>query len=289
VDNSRFPYWPIVERPPIRWPNDARIALWTMPNIEHFRLDNEGPRSGGGGLDARVFGHKDYGPRVGVWRMMEVLDNHSLRATVALNADVCRFYPQIIAAGNERRWEWMGHGITNSVRLNGMSEEQEREAIRQTLDTIEQHAGQRPAGWLGPGLVETLATPDLLAEAGVTYLCDWPNDDQPFPVRVRQGRLLMVPPTVELADLGLFEHHGTTPEQYYRLVCDHFEVLYEEASTSGKLFGLPLHPYVIGQPGASRWLDKALAYVTSFPDVWKTTGGEIADWYYTHYFEAAPT
>jgi peptidoglycan/xylan/chitin deacetylase (PgdA/CDA1 family) len=287
MENERYPYSAIAERPTLRWPNDARVAFWIIPNIEHFRFDkpNADLAASGPVPDVRNFGVRDYGNRVGIWRMMEVLDKHGLRATVALNSDVCNFYPQIIRAGVERRWEWMGHGITNSQRISGFEEDEERRIIQTVVDTIAASTGQPPRGWLGPGLTETFRTPDLLAAAGITYLCDWCVDEQPFPMRVQSGRLISVPYSLELNDIPAFEGKGWSAGQFYQAVCDQFDVLYADGERSGRVMALALHPYLSGHPYRSKALDKALAHITSHDKVWLTTGGEIADWYYQHYYD----
>jgi allantoinase len=123
MDNDRYAYWPLPERPRIEWPNGARVAFWIIPNVEHFRIDKAFMGAPGPLPDVPAFAQRDYGARVGIWRLMESFDKFGLRATVALNADVCRFNPQIIRAGVERKWEWMGHGVTNSERLTGMDEQ----------------------------------------------------------------------------------------------------------------------------------------------------------------------
>lgn len=290
MENERYPYWPLPSRPAIRWPNDARLAFWIIPNVEHFRFDR--PVSD---LDYRSpipdipnFAQRDYGPRAGIWRLMDVLDKHSLRATVALNADVCRLYPEIVKAGLERNWEWMGHGVTNSQRLSGMDEPQERETIQHVVKTIAESTGQAPRGWLGPGLSETHNTPDLLAEAGITYLADWCVDDQPFPMRVKSGRMISLPYSQELNDIPVFVRKGQTAEQFQQMICDQFDVLYEEGERSGRVMALALHPFLTGHPFRAKWLDKALGYIAGHQQVWLTTGGEIADWYYQHYYDQAP-
>lgn len=288
MENVRYPYWPMPNRPAIRWPSNARIAFWVIPNIEHFRFDKPTSDSPPGGPDIYSYAQRDYGSRVGVWRIMEVLDKYGLRATVALNADVCRLYPQVIVAGVQRSWEWMGHGVTNSERLTGLDEEAERQLIRGVVDTIAESTGRAPRGWLGPGLAETANTPDLLAEAGITYVADWCADDQPFPMRVRSGRLISVPYSQELNDIPAFMRKGLTPEQFCQQVCDQFDVLYEEGERSGRVMALALHPFLSGHPFRAKWLDKALGYITDHSDVWFATGGEIADWYYQHHYDAAP-
>jgi peptidoglycan/xylan/chitin deacetylase (PgdA/CDA1 family) len=188
----------------------------------------------------------------------------------------------------ERRWEWLGHGITNSYRLVQMGEDEERAIIQEVVRTITDATGAAPTGWLGPGLSETYNTPDLLAEAGITYLCDWCVDDQPFPMRVRSGRMINVPYSQELNDIPVFMRKGHTAEQFCQMICDQFDVLYEEGARSGRVMAVALHPYLTGHPFRSKWLDKALSYVTGHDKVWLTTGGEIARWYYDHYYDQAP-
>lgn len=288
MENQRYPYWPLPERPPIRWPNDARVAFWIIPNVEHFRFEGGERTVGSQDPDVYTYASRDYGLRVGIWRMMEILDKHHVRATVALNSDVCRFEPQIISAGNQRGWEWMGHGITNSERLIGMDEAAERETIQAVVQTIAEHTGASPRGWLGPGLGETLRTPDLLAEAGITYVCDWCADDQPFPLRVRSGRLISVPYSTEFNDIPAFMRKSHTPAQFYEMICDQLDVLHEEGAQSGRVMALALHPYLSGHPYRAKWLDRALEYVTGHDGVWVATGGEIAQWFYDYYYDQAP-
>jgi peptidoglycan/xylan/chitin deacetylase (PgdA/CDA1 family) len=290
VENERYPYWPIVEREPIQWPNGARIAFWVIPNVEHFRFDQAGYEAGRNARAPDVYGYaaRDYGNRVGVWRLMDAFDKFGIRATVALNSDVCRFHPQIIKAGVERNWEWMGHGISNSEPLGGTDDETQRGVIRRVVDTIAEHTGKAPRGWLGPGLGETFSTPDLLAEAGIEYVCDWCADDQPFPMRVKSGRLINVPYSLEFNDIPLFTRKFYTPKQVLQMTRDHFDVLYEEGARSGRVLALALHPYITGHPHRIHWLEQALKYITSHEGVWVTTGGEIADWYYQHYYDGAP-
>ena len=161
----------IVDRPPLRWPNGARVAVWVIPNIEHFLFDRPSTRLADGSLglnpDVLNYSWRDYGVRVGIWRMMEVMERYGVKGTVALNSDVCKHYPRIIEEGKKLDWEWMGHGQSNSVLWTGLDMDKERVLIRDVLDVIERACGVRPRGWLNPALTETLNTPDLLAEAGV--------------------------------------------------------------------------------------------------------------------------
>jgi polysaccharide deacetylase len=174
MKTDRYNYAPIIERKPIRWPNSARVALIVAPNIESFHIDKTIPGSVSSYLpDVTNYALRDYGSRVGVFRMMEVLDKHGVRATVLLNSDVCAHHPQIIAEGNKRGWGWLGHGVTNIIRITQYKPEEERGVIRQIRDTIAAATGKGPRGWLGPGGGdESVDTLDHLAAEGYDYVCD---------------------------------------------------------------------------------------------------------------------
>lgn len=286
MENRRYDYQPIIRRKKIRWPNGARIALWVCPNIEYFHIDKVIPAASASHLpDIQGYTLRDYGSRVGVFRLMDVLDKHGIRASVLLNAEVCERHSAIIEEGKKRNWEWLGHGLTNNVRMSDYPREEERKIIRQVRETITAAVGKAPKGWLGPGLVETFDTPDHLAAEGFEYLCDWGYDDQPIPMRVCSGRMIMVPYQQGINDIGTLLHFHHTPEEYFRMVCDQFDTLYQEGAENGRVMAIPLHPFVIGLPFRIKYLDKALEYICSHEGVWRATGWEIADWYYRHYYE----
>jgi peptidoglycan/xylan/chitin deacetylase (PgdA/CDA1 family) len=288
MNHNRFEYSPIIKRPPLRWPNDARLALWIISNIEHHEFDGPGIGNSPPVVfpDVLNYGWRDYSLRVGVWRFMEMLDRYGLRATVALNGRVCEQCPEIIEEGRKRNWEFMGHGMSNSQLLAGQPEEEERKIIKNTVDIITRSVGRAPQGWLGPGLAETVRTPDILAENGITYVCDWCNDDQPYPFRVKAGKLISIPYSVEINDIPFIVGKGRTPEQFQQAIQDQFDVLYEEGKRTGKVMAISLHPFITSVPYRHKYLNLALDYITKRRDVWFTTGGEIADWYYKNYYQA---
>src|SRR5579883_1232195 len=171
-----FPYSPIIRRPRLEWPKGERLALWIIPNMEFFSLEELVPGASGGGPkipDLPTWAARDYGNRIGVFRLMQVLDRHGIRATVALNSQVCVHHPEIIEEGQKRRWEWMGHNETNTTRLNAVPPEEESKLIHRALATIAKATGTKPVGWLGSGLTETWNTLDYLAAEGCEYVCDW--------------------------------------------------------------------------------------------------------------------
>jgi allantoinase len=285
-DHGRFDDWPIIRRPKLEWPNGARLAFWIAVNVEDYRFDRPGLSlytAPSRIPDVLNYGWREYGPRVGFWRIMKVLDNFQVRASLAINSDVCDRRPVIIEEAVKRNWEFIAHGINNSEFLTGLNESDERAVVRTVLEKITAATGKRPRGWLGPGLAESFQTPDLLAEEGIEYVCDWCNDDQPYPMKVRSGRLLSVPYAIELNDIQTSLAFGYEPEVYRRVVCEQFDVLYEESAESGRVMALPIHDFIVGVPYRIRYLERILDHVLRHKDVWITTGGEIAEWYHTRY------
>lgn len=282
TDNTLFDYRPITERPPLTWPDGKTVAVYIGLNIEHFLVGQPStsiwPDTAALVPDALNHGWRDYGVRVGIWRVIDSLDRHGFRASALLNSLVVANYPQIITAGTARNWAWLAHGRTNSALHTGLSRDAERRELTEIVDTITAGTGQRPRGWMGPGLTETAHTPELLAELGLDYVLDWTNDDQPYPLTV--PGMISVPYTVELNDLLVFARGVTGPE-YLRMVRDQYEQLRADAGgTSGRVLALALHPFVIGQAFRAKYLDQALEFLAAQPDAWLTTSDEIAAHYH---------
>ena len=276
----RFDYSPISTRTPLKFPKKARVAFWVVPNIEHFVLDRSNVALFPNNLKPDVSGYswRDYSPRVGVWRVMKVMDKYRVKGTVALNSAVCKYYPEIIQACKKRGWEFMGHGIANSWFLGDIDEKTERAMIKEVVKTIQRSTGKRPQGWLGPAMAETYRSLDILAENGIKYVCDWTNDDQPYRMKVKKGSLFSIPYSAELNDLPIFIRNGFTSDEFYQMCKEQFDTLYDEGRENGRVMCLSLHPFVIGQPFRIKALDRVLKYITSKKDVWVTTGSEIIDW-----------
>jgi allantoinase len=275
----------IFERKPFAWPEGKTLAVWIIPNVEAWSYDSAvgvttSPNPGNVVPDVINYAWREYGMRVGLWRIAEVLDSAGVRATVALNSSVCEIFPKAVEEMKKRHWEFMGHGITNSQLLSSTSGvDEERKLIQTALRTIEHTAGERPKGWLGPGLAETFNTLDILAEEGVRYVGDWNNDDQPYPMKVRKGKLFSLPYCMELNDIGLFARHGYTGEEYLRAVTDQFETLYAESRKLARVMGIPLHPFLTGQPLHIKYFQQAIAHMQKQDRVWFATGNEIAEAY----------
>ncbi len=282
---NRLDYLPISGRPPLVLPGKARVVVFCVINVEQWELEAPIPRpvltppGGGPGPvpDIPNWTWHEYGMRVGFWRFKEVLDRHGARVTVALNGAVCGSYPPIVQACLAAGWELMGHGLVQKP-LNRV--EDERAAIRETISLIREASGKAPRGWLGPGLVETWETPDLLAEEGIEYCCDWVLDDQPQDLKVRGGRrLVAIPYTLEVNDSPLFMIQHQLPQEFLRRVTEQFDTLYAEGRESARVMAIGLHPYLMGVPHRIRYLDLALQHIRRHPDVLFWTGSEILDWY----------
>ncbi|MGE3248289.1 MAG: polysaccharide deacetylase family protein [Beijerinckiaceae bacterium] len=267
---SNFPYRAIVDHPPVKWPGGARIAVWVIPNIEHFHLELPGPLP-----DIRNHSRRDYGNRVGIWRLMETMAKYDVKGTVALNGEVGKYYPRIMEEAVKLDWELMGHGLTNSTLLTQMKPEEEKACIAEVRNIIEGF-GKKMHGWLGPGLSETWDTLDNLKAAGCSYVADWVNDDLPYAMN---NGLYSIPYSIELNDMPLFNTPSIANDEFLKRICDAFDVLYEEGARGGRVMGLALHPFLIGAPSRIKVLDKALAYMRSHDKVWFARGAEIIDAY----------
>ena len=281
-----FPYSPINRRPKLALPNGARLALWVVTNIEFFALDkpmpgdgNERPKPGDHTPMVRHWAQRDYGNRVGVYRVMDVLRKHGIRSTVALNSAVCDHHPQLVEDCVKLGWEMMGHCRTNTERVTEVPPAEERALITESLKRIERATGRRPAGWLGAGLQETWNTVDHLVAEGCIYVADWVNDDQPYALQLEGGTLVSVPYSYELNDLAAIVRSKYTPGEFERMIKDQFDVLWREGGESGRVMAISLHPFLIGQPHRIGALERALEYISRFDGVWKTTGEEIARHY----------
>jgi allantoinase len=286
----RMPYLPSIARPVITWPGRARVALWVAPNIEHYqylpRFDgvrNPWPRTPY--PDVQGYSHFDYGNRVGIWRLFDLFDRHSLRCTVSLSLSVLWRYPEIAGAMFERNWDFMSHGFYNTEYLTTLDEAQERAYLRDNIDTFRAYTGRQLKGFFGPSSSSTERTPDLLAELGFLYHCDFLHDDQPMPIGVRTGRLISVPYSMEANDGPVLRTAGDGA--YFAKICKaQFDRLYREGAESGRVMCIAVHPCWAGQPHRIRYLAETLDYILAHDRVWVTTAEEIAEYFLAHYYDA---
>jgi peptidoglycan/xylan/chitin deacetylase (PgdA/CDA1 family) len=289
-DYGPFPYTPINRRPQLKWPNGARVALWVIPNIEFFSLKSPLPghpweKATGDAPTVRAWGQRDYGNRIGIFRIMDVLTKHGIRATATVNSAICDHHPQIIEDAVKLGWEFMGHNKMNATRLTGLSLEQERDLIRGSMERLREATGRKPVGWLGAGLAETWNTLDLLADEECLYVSDWVNDDQPYLMDVGGKRLVYLPYSYEINDSPQLYYRDRSIDEFETMIKRQFDVLYAEGEQSARVMAICLHPFIIGTAHRIGGLDSALKYICSHAGVWKATGEEIVQ----AYLKSGPT
>jgi allantoinase len=281
--NERLTYSAISERPPLRLPGGAKLAVWIIVNVEEWDIDQTMPRAvlsppaGGSPMpDIPNWAWHEYGNRVGFWRMLEIFDRFQLPAALAINGSAISAYEPIARAARERKWEFIGHGFS---QRNMQKVENEAEDIAKTSKAIREFTGRPPRGWLGPGLTETWETPDLLVEAGYDYVCDWVLDDQPTVLKTRTKPIVNIPYTQECNDVAmmLIQHHKAS--EYYDRAIDQFEQLMHDARESARVMALVVHPYIMGAPHRLKYFRQVLEKLTASEGVIFWTGEQILDWY----------
>jgi allantoinase len=290
TQSPRYDFEPIIYRKPLRFPQGQRLAVLIYVNIEHVPFGSTAPAHAiyPGTLqfspDILNHGWRDYGNRVGLWRIMDAMDKHGFRGTVNLNSDVCREYPQIIKEGNSRKWEWGAQGDNNTSVPALMDEAFQRSFIQRNVGIIEEATGTRPKGWLSMFLAESLQTPDLLAEAGIEYVSNYAHDELPVAMRIKGGgTLLTMPYTLEINDVPTILGKGASAEVFGSMIRDQFDVLYAEGATRPRIMSISVHPFISGHPFRMKHIESALGYIASHADVWLTTGVEINNWYRANY------
>ncbi|NRB51872.1 MAG: polysaccharide deacetylase family protein [Saprospiraceae bacterium] len=299
-DPGYYDYWPYENRPKIEWPNGAQLAFWVAPNIEYYELDPPAnpyrtpwpqPHPAVSGYSIR-----DWGNRVGHIRQMELLDKYGIRGSISLSAALCDHHPEIIDMCEERNWEFFSHGVYNTRYTYGMNEQQERDMIKDAMESILKHTGQKCAGYLAPALSHSELTLDLFAEVGTEmfgaeggfYSCDLFHDDQPTPIHLRSGkRFVSIPYSLEMNDTIAYLVQKVPPRQYGKALKDNFDRLYAEGAESGTIMCIPTHNYQVSCAHRIKAYEEALEYITGHSKVWVTTGREIASYYLEHYYDAA--
>jgi len=283
LPRERCDYSAIVDRPPLKLPGGARIVFWTIVNLEVWDIGKPmarqvlAPPTGQTLLpDVPNWSWHEYGMRVGVWRFFDLFQKLRIRPTLAINARVCEDYTRVAEQARTDRWEFMGHAYEQGPIHK---EPNQKAMIKHSLDVIERFTKKRPVGWLGPGLTETLGTPELLAEAGIKYIGDWVYDDEPTTIRTGKGPLVTLPYTVELNDIPMMivQHHES--EYFTRRCIDTFDRLYQEGADRAKIMAVAIHPYISGQPHRIKYLEAVYEHIAQHSGVLHWNGVQILDWY----------
>jgi peptidoglycan/xylan/chitin deacetylase (PgdA/CDA1 family) len=281
--HGRYDYAAWRGREPYAWPNGTKLAVYLGVNLEHFAFgEGLGAELAPGGPQPDVLNYawRDYGNRVGAWRLLDLLDELALPATVLLNSAMYDYAPSLVAAHRARGDEIAGHGRTNSERQSVLDEPAEQRLIAEATAAIALHEGRKPRGWLSPWIAESRATPDLLAETGYAYTLNWCADDAPVWMRTRGGPLLAVPYPQEVNDIPAIVARRDSPEAFGRMIVDDFEERLRQVRQDGlpQVMGIALHPYIVGQPHRLRVLRRALSAIAQERGrIWLTTAGAVFD------------
>ncbi len=281
-EHGRYGYSAITRRPDYHYPGGRRLAVYLGVNLEHFAFgEGLGAELAPGGPQPDVLNYawRDYGNRVGVWRLLALLDDLGLPSTALVNTAMYDYAPEVVAAFRQRGDEIAGHGRTNAERQSALGEAGERALIVQATARIAREEGKPPAGWLGPWIAQSAVTPDLLQEAGYRYLLDWCHDDQPTWFRTRKGRILSVPYPQELNDIPAIVARKVGGSEFADMIVDQVDEMAEQATTQALVMGIALHAYIVGQPYRLRQLRRALRHVVEHPArerFWFTTAGAVA-------------
>lgn len=285
-DHGWYPWRPLPARPPLRWPGGARVAVSVVLNLGAVEWEREErspvPPPGGRGIgpypDFPRMSHREFGHRVGVFRLLDILGRLGIPAAVAVDVLTVEHYGALLERLRPAVTEFLAAGLSASRPITSrMSEDEERHYITATLDRLEARLGVRPAGWIGPEHSESSRTPALLAEAGVGYVADWCNDDQPYPMPGAGDGLWAFPLSWELTDLNAMFVNGTSAQTYGASLVEAVDVLREEGAVTGRALGIHLYPWVSGQAFRADAVEAALAHIRDADGVWLATPGEIVD------------
>jgi len=283
MDHDLYDWSMLQDRKPVRWPGDKPLALWVNVSLQYFPLNQQGkPFPPPGGMstaypDLRHYTLRDYGNRVGVFRVFEALDRYRVTASVAMNGRLAEKAPYLLGRVLEREHELIAHGWhMDAPHYGGMPREEEAELVQRSLRVLSEASGRPVRGWLSPGKSQSENTPSLLVESGIDYQCDWINDDMPFPFRTPAGELTAMPLSTELEDRFIVLNNGHSEQSYADQVCDAFDFLLAEArEQGGRMLALNIHPWMLGQPHRIGALERVLDHLTAGDDTWSASPSAI--------------
>lgn len=285
---GRFPYSPIVDRPDFTWPGGKRLAVYVALCVEHFSYGSGLGLPYSPGLshpNTYNWAWREYGNRVGGWRLLELFEEYKLPLSVLLNTECYDHCPELLAAHRRRGDEIVAHGRTNSEHQNGLDEESERRLIADATQTIAKHEGAPPAGWMSPGAHPSARTEDLLAQAGYGYTLDWPMDDQPVWMKTAGGPLLAMPYPHEVNDVPMVVLHDGTASAFADMAIDNLDEMLVQSERQSLVYGLTIHTFIVGQPFRIRQFRRVLDHLNRNQDrIWFTTAGACA----RHYADLFP-
>jgi peptidoglycan/xylan/chitin deacetylase (PgdA/CDA1 family) len=280
MDHALYRYSPLSRRPRLEWPQRARLAVCFTIYFETFSYDAP-PGSVRDARwkdrfehDCRMYTWYEHGNRVGIFRILQLLDRHGLKATVAANAEACERFPYLVDAFRRRGYEFAAHGAAVNRMITGrMPEAEERAAFADSIARVEKATGSRPRGWISQDYAASVRAPEILADLGMEYVADWPNDEQPY--RMSSG-LVSIPNQAEWDDMRLLWDRRMQMPRYPEIVGEAFDRLHQDGAASGRFFGLNIHPWLLGAAHRIRYLESVVDKIVATPDIWHATLGEVA-------------
>lgn len=284
MDHDRYEWSMLTDRPAVQWPNGKRLALWVNVALQYFPLNQQGkPFAPVSGMttsypDLRHYTLREYGNRVGIYRFLKAFDRFNIKPTFAVSARLAERYPYLLRRLVERGDEIISHGWhMDAPHYGGQDLQEEQSLVSRSLDTLRAATGQPVEGWLSPSKSQSMNTPDLLAAAGVRYMCDWINDDMPFTFRTSSSDLIAMPLSTELEDRFILQNNLHSEAEYADQIRDAFDYLYaESAEQGGRMLALSIHPWMLGQPHRIGYLESLLEYISGHDGVWSASAGEIS-------------
>lgn len=300
----KYDFVPLPRRKPLKWPNGKRVALMMTVNLEYWDLikDTDEPYYAGGPAilpdllpgnvaDFPNFTWREYGIRVGVWRVFDMFKKAGVKIGCTFNAKTALVTPDSVQFAKDQGWELVAHNYEQGELLARFAHDpkREREIIAETLKVYEQFVGKKAKGWLSSSLRGTLNTADILAEHGLLFYCDLMNDDQPYLVQTPSGPIVSTPYTNEINDFTLLTRRGHNTDEFRDILIEELKVLHEEGAETGKIMNVGLHPHVCGRAYRIRALKEFVDYAKSLPGVWFATREEIATWYMANHESHIPT
>ena len=287
MDHGRYEWSMLTDRPQVTWPFGKKLALWVNVCLQFFPINQTGrPFLPSGGLsmpypDLRHFTLREYGNRVGIYRFFAAFDKYAVKPNYAINARLGERYPYLLDAVKERGDEIICHGLhMDALHYGGQDIHQERDLIKRSLGTLRELSGQDISGWISPDRSESENTPDLLKESGVTYFCDWVNDDMPYAFSTDHGNIFAMPLSQELEDKFILMNNHHRGDSYVHQICDACDFLLAESEDQGgRILALNIHPWMLGQPHRIGKLEEVLDYVTSQKAVWSAPANEILSYF----------
>lgn len=285
MDHDRYSWSMLADRKPVQWPGGKQLALWVNVNLQFYPMNQRSvPFAVPGGMtmpypDLRHYSLRDYGNRIGLFRILKALDHYGITPSFAVNSRLLERTPYLVSLLRERGNEILGHGLhMDALHYGGQDENEERGQIKESLDCLRELTQQTVQGWLSPVRSESENTPDLLAEQGIRYFADWVNDDMPYEFKTRSKSLIAMPLSNEVEDRFVIVSNQHSEQSWAEQVEDAANYLLAEAQASGgRMLGLNIHPWLLGHAHRIKFFEAVLAKLSANPAVWSAAPSAILE------------